>query len=68
MKIRSKFWNFSLPLINNGISVYTDGSRKDDKSAVGAVIFSPELDLAIKHKLPSDASIFFAEAWLSTRR
>jgi len=62
VKIRSKFRNFSLPLINNGISVYADGSRKDDKSAISAAIFSPELGLAIKHKLPSDASIFSAEA------
>jgi len=43
--------------------VYTDGSRMDDESAIDTAIFLPELDLTIKHKLPSDTSIVSAEAW-----
>jgi len=30
---------------------------------VGSAVFSPDLCLAIKHKLPSDTSIFSAEVW-----
>jgi len=30
---------------------------------VGAEVYSPELDIAIKHKLPLETSVFSAEAW-----
>jgi len=30
---------------------------------VGSAVFSPDLHLAIKHRLPADTSIFSAEAW-----
>jgi len=62
-ELRSKFREFSLPLINDGISIYTDGSKRDTDSAVGAAVYSPDLGLAIKHKLPSDTTVFSAEAW-----
>jgi len=62
-EIRQRFQDFASPLIGNGIAIYTDGSKKDDDSPVGSAVFSPELHLAIKHRLPSDASIFSAEAW-----
>jgi len=62
-ELRCRFKEFSSSLINDGISVYTDGSKKDTDSAVGAAVYSPELGLAIKHKLPSDTTIFSAEAW-----
>jgi len=53
LKIRNKFQAFAAPLINKGISLFTDGSRREDKdSAVGAAIYSPELGIIIKHKLP----------------
>jgi len=62
-EVRNRFREFSSPLINDGISVYSDGSKKDADSAVGAAVYSPELGLAIKHKLPSDVTVFSAEAW-----
>jgi len=57
-----KFKEFSSPLIGEGISIYTDGSKTED-SSVGAAVYFPELGLALKHKLPAVASIFSAEAW-----
>jgi len=60
--ILKKFRDFSIPLVEDGISIYTDGSKTED-SPVGAAIYSPELSLALKHKLPSDTSIFSAETW-----
>jgi len=45
------------------VAIYTDGSQKDEDSPVGSAVFLPDLHLAIKHKLPSDTSIFSAEAW-----
>jgi len=43
-------------------NLYIYGSKSEDFQ-VGATIYSPELGLALKHKLPSDTSIFSAEAW-----
>jgi len=63
-EIRNKFQDFAAPLINDGILLFTDGSRRDDEdSAVGAAVYSPELGIAIKHKLPPETSVFSAEAW-----
>jgi len=47
--------NFLFPFIDQNISVYTDGSKKDVDSAVIAAVFSLELGLALKHKLFSDS-------------
>jgi len=55
-----KFRDFSSPLIGEGISIYTDGSKSDD-FPVGAAIYSSDLGIVLKHKLPSDISIFSAE-------
>jgi len=60
--IIKKFREFSSPLIDEGISIYTDGSKSDD-SPVGVAIYSPELCIALKHKLSSDTSIFSVEVW-----
>jgi len=49
-------------LIEDGISIYTDGSKSENFS-VGAAIYSPELGFALKHKPPADSSIFSAETW-----
>jgi len=62
-RAEEKFCEFSTSLIGTGISIYTDGSRRDVDSAVGAAVFPSELSLAIKHKLSTDSSIFSAEAW-----
>jgi len=65
-EVRRKFKKFADSLVNGGISVFTDGSRRvegDDDSSVGMAIYSPDLHLALKHKLPPEASIFSAEAW-----
>jgi len=45
-ELHSKFKEFSSPLINNGISIYTDGSMEDVDS-VGAAVYSPDFGLAI---------------------
>jgi len=56
--------DFAASLINDGISLFTDGSRRDDEnSAVGAAVYFPDLGIAIKHKFPPETSIFSAEAW-----
>jgi len=57
--VLKKFQDFSSPLIGEGISIYTDGS---DDSPIEAAIYSPELGIALKHRLSSDTSIFSAEA------
>jgi len=43
--------------------LYTDGSKRDDDSPVGAAVYSRDLGLSLKHKLPANTSIFTAEAW-----
>jgi len=63
---RLKFREFSASLVNDGISLFTDGSRRvegDDNSSVGSAVYSPDLQLALKHKLAPETSIFSAEAW-----
>jgi len=62
--LRKKFQAFAAPLINDDILLYTDGSKREgDDSSAGAAVYSPELGLAITHKLPPETSIFSAEAW-----
>jgi len=64
LEIRKKFQAFAALLINKGILLFTDGSKREDEdSSVGAAVYSPELGIAIKHKLPLETSIFSAEAW-----
>jgi len=54
-EVLKKFHEFLTSLIGTGISIYTDGSKGDVDSAVEAAVFSPELNLAIKYKLPLDS-------------
>jgi len=64
LEIRTRFQAFAAPLINKSISLFTEGSKREDEdSSVNAAIYSPELGIAIKHKLPPETSIFSAEAW-----
>lgn len=44
------------------ISFYMDGS-KSEEGATGTAVFSPEMDGTIRHKLPSETSVFSAELW-----
>jgi len=62
-ELLKKFREFSSPLIGEGISIYTDDSKTENSPVRGATIYSPELGLALKHRLPADTSIFSAEAW-----
>jgi len=63
-EVRQRFREFASPIVGNGIAIYTDGSKRDEvDSAVGSAVFSPDLHLAIKHRLLADISIFSAEAW-----
>ncbi|XP_071653515.1 uncharacterized protein, partial [Temnothorax longispinosus] len=60
--VNSIFIEQSKKLRENAISFYTDGS-KSESGNVGAGIFSPDLNLQIMHKLPTETTIFSAEAW-----
>jgi len=62
-EVRQKFKEFASPIIEQAISLYTDGSKRDDDSSVGAAVYSRDLGLSLKHKLPANTSIFTAEAW-----
>jgi len=62
-EVRQSFNEFASPLIEQAISLYTDGSKRDDDSPVGAAVFSRDLGIILKHKLPAYTSIFSAEAW-----
>jgi len=62
-EIRKLFLEKSFSARNNAISFYTDGSKLDSESPAGAAVFSPDLNWSIGHKLPSETSIFSAEAW-----
>jgi len=62
-EVRQRFNEFASPLIEQAISLYTDGSKGDDGSPVGAAVFSLDLGIILKHKLPACTSIFSAEAW-----
>jgi len=48
---------------NNAKSFYTDGSKIDSDSPVGASVFSPDFNLSIMHRLPAESSIFSAQVW-----
>jgi len=64
-EVRARFREFAASLIDVGISLFTDGSRRideDEDSVVGVAVFSPELQLALKHRLPPGTSVFSAEA------
>jgi len=65
-EVCARFKVFASSLVNGGISVFTDGSKRvegDEDSAAGAAVYSPDLHLALKHKLPPATSIFTSEAW-----
>jgi len=47
-EIRKRFREFTLPLVNDGISLFMDGSKKNEDSAVDAVMYSPDLGLVLK--------------------
>jgi len=54
VEVRERFREFAAPQVNGGISIFTDGSRRiedDEISAVGAAVYSLDLQLALKHKL-----------------
>ncbi|XP_070521988.1 uncharacterized protein [Cardiocondyla obscurior] len=63
LDINEIFNTVTSDLSNDATTFYTDGSKNDYLSAVGAAVFSPELKLKISHKLPHYTSIFSAEAW-----
>jgi len=54
VEVRERFREFAASQVNGGISIFTDGSRRiedDEISAVGAAVYSLDLQLALKHKL-----------------
>jgi len=62
-EVRQRFEEFAFSLTEQAISLYTDGSKGEDDSPVGAAVFSQDLGIILKHKLPACTSIFSAEAW-----
>ncbi|KYM98341.1 hypothetical protein ALC62_10951 [Cyphomyrmex costatus] len=50
-------------LISDSTIFYTDGSKVDHSTHVGAAVFSPQLQAELMYKLPSYTSIFSAEAY-----
>lgn len=48
--------------LSESTSFYTDGSKKGDGLYVGFAIYSPSLDLSLKYRISSYASVFSAEA------
>jgi len=64
-EVRQRFEEFASPIVEQTISLYTDGSKGGDESPVGAAVSSRDLRVFLKHKLPANTSIFSpsAEAW-----
>ncbi|XP_018369889.1 PREDICTED: uncharacterized protein LOC108765599 [Trachymyrmex cornetzi] len=60
--IKADFYYKSFNYRQDAVSWYTDGSKSQD-GAVGAVVFTPDMEGTIKHKLPSETSVFSAELW-----
>ncbi|KAG5321982.1 RNH1 Ribonuclease, partial [Acromyrmex heyeri] len=48
---------------NRGPIIYTDGSKSVSEDRVGSAIYSSDLNVALKFKLPPETSIFSAESW-----
>jgi len=57
-EVRQKFGEFASPIIEQAISLYTDGSKGGDGLPVGAAVSSRDLGFSLKHKLPANTSIF----------
>jgi len=57
--ILADFYHKSL---DKTLQLSSDGS-KDSEGAIGAAVFSPKIEGNIKHRLPSETSIFSAELW-----
>ncbi|XP_011689992.1 PREDICTED: RNA-directed DNA polymerase from mobile element jockey-like [Wasmannia auropunctata] len=49
--------------IGQSVVFYTDGSKIEEISTVGAACYSPQLNLELMDRLPQHASVFSAEAW-----
>jgi len=60
--IQNKFLEKSSQYRDNAISFYTDDSKLSKDTSSGVGVFSPNLNFCITHKLPSETSIFTAEA------
>ena len=48
---------------NRGPIIYTDGSKSVSEDRVGSAIYSSDLNVLLKFKLPPETSIFSAESW-----
>jgi len=63
-EVRARFKEFASSLDDGGISIFTDGSRRiEEDEDTAAAVYSPDLHLTLKHKLPPATSIFSSEAW-----
>lgn len=54
-------------MIKDATVFYTDGSKGSNDEPVGAGVYSPTRNSKIAIKLPSDTSVFSAEAWAIVR-
>ncbi|XP_071581953.1 uncharacterized protein [Temnothorax nylanderi] len=62
-EVNSLFREAFAEYTQGSVTFFTDGSKIDPSRAVGASVYSPDLPLEIRCKLPPDASTFSAEAW-----
>ncbi|XP_018366239.1 PREDICTED: uncharacterized protein LOC108763265 [Trachymyrmex cornetzi] len=60
--IKADFYHKSFSYRQGAVSFYTDGSKSLDE-AVGAAVYSPEMEGTIEHRLPLETSVFTAELW-----
>ncbi|KYQ58108.1 hypothetical protein ALC60_02915 [Trachymyrmex zeteki] len=58
--IKADFYHRSFSYRQGAVSFYTDGSRNLE-GAVGAAVYSPDMEGTVEHRLPPETSIFSAE-------
>jgi len=61
--INKIFLEKSSNMFINASTFYTDGSKLDNDAPVGASVYFPDFNLSIMHRLPTESSVFSAEAW-----
>ena len=60
---QARFLETIITYANRGPIIYTDGSKFVSEDRVGSAIYSPDLNVTLKFKLPPETSIFSAESW-----
>lgn len=62
--INAEFQEYLTSLTDaNTVSIYTNGSKAGLSAPAGVGVYSPELEIFVKQKLPPETTVFSAEAW-----